>query len=350
MSIRGEINMRVRAGYTDHTHPDYVNAEHYGNYRKQIERQMMQNKLHAYKYYQALYESVKPIRGRAEQCKPIGQRRRDWETIEHRVEDGQDIYSARLYQTDVVQYYPDGAIKLVPDSWFTPLTAEFMHTHSPFYCYKRYNKLWVRIQGNDEDKHFPIATEGLMLVPQDLEQQANNGGYVYLPDEPVIVKQQVIDREKAKEVRAPLKPFLDWAKMFLKLSDGWIMAETKEQVSTPKYEYWRASYDYGLPEVKNSNGWGRDFYPKPMVEFLKSTDEVGYLKALCIISESLTEEENSLHKVVTLEENNRQIKVMNNRYKYEAIKAKLYRAVEQTGDLYKEVEVEVGGKAITKVI
>lgn len=348
-SIRAEINQRVRAEYHGHTHPDHINAENYGNFRKQIERKMMMDKLHAYKYYKALYESVKPIRGRAEECKPIGQRRRDWETIEHRVEDGQDVYSARLYNTDVVQYYPDGAIKLLPDSWFTPLTAEFMHTHSPFYCYKKYNKLWVRIQGNNEDKHFPIAKDGLMLVPTGGEVE---GGYMYLPDEPVIVKQQVIDRERAKEVRAPLKPFLDWAKMFLKLSDGWIMAETKEQVSTPKYQYWRASYDYGLPEVKNCNGWGRDFYPKPLVEFIKSTDEEGYLKALCIISESLSSSEDNLHKVVTLEENNRQtqVKVHNQRYTYEQIKAKLYRAVEQTGDLYKEVEVEVGGKAITKVI
>jgi hypothetical protein len=346
MSIRKmRINARIREEYDALTSGSVTVAE-YNNFITQVEREIMSDRLVGYSYYKNLYETVKPIRGRAEKVKPIGQRRRDWETIEHRVENGQDVYIARLYNTDVVQYYPDGGVKLVPDTWFTPLTAEFMHTHSPFYCYKKYNKLWVRLQGNNEDKHFPIPNEGLMLMPSDSN---TNGGYMYLPSEPVIMKQKVVDRDKAKEVRAPVKPFLDWAKMFMKLSDGWIMAETKEQIATPKYEYWSASYDYGLPEIKNMNGWGSDFYAKPMYDFLKDTDEVGYLKALCIISESLQAEEETLHKVVE-NENKRQIKVMNRRYTFDQIKAKLYRLSEQAGDIYKEVEVEVGDKALTKVV
>lgn len=345
-SLRWKYSCAVRDRYN--ALPDEVRngdgaPDVYRQTRKQVEREMMQDKMLAYTHYKNLYESTKPIRGRAEDIRPIGQRRRDWELIIHKVEDGQDVYCARLYNTDVVKYYPDGSVKLCIDSWATPLTAEFMHTHSPFYCYKRYNKIWVRLRGEDEDKHYPIDREnGLLLV-------SVNGRYE--PSEPVVVKQKVVDRQKAKDARAPLKPFLDWAKMFLKLSDGWIMAETKEQIATPRYEYWNASYMYNLPEIKNNNGWGRDFYPEPLIKFLQETDEEGYLKALCIISESLQPQEVQLHKVVENPENhNRQIKVHNYRYSYESIKAKLYRVMEQTGDIYKEVEVAVGDKALTKVI
>ena len=190
MSIRKQIKNEIMRRYEGHTHQEHMNTEQYNNFITQTEREFMNDRLHAYKYYKSLYESVKPIRGRTEECKPIGQRRRDWETIEHRVDNGQDVYSARLYNTDVVQYYPDGSIKLLPDSWFTPLTADYMHTHSPFYCYKKYNKLWVRLQGNSEDKHFPIPSDGLMLKPTDEETWNDpNGGYKMLPSEALVVKQ-----------------------------------------------------------------------------------------------------------------------------------------------------------------
>jgi hypothetical protein len=101
----------------------------------------MVNILSSYEHYKAKWENTKKIRGRAEVIKPIGQRRRTWETIEKR--DG-DVYACHLYQTDVVKYYPDGSIAFKAEQWSTPLSAEFMSMHSPFNCYKKHSKLWVQ--------------------------------------------------------------------------------------------------------------------------------------------------------------------------------------------------------------
>jgi len=349
MSIRRLINKEIMRSYEGHTHPEHMDTKRYNNFIEQTEREMMRDRKLGYDYYKALYESTKPIRGRAEECRPIGQRRRDWETIEHRVENGQDIYSARLYNTDVVQYYPDGGIKLVPDSWFTPLTADFMHTHSPFFCYKKYNKLWVRLQGENDDKHFPIPSEGLMLIPTD------DGRYE--PRDQIVIKQKVVDRVKAKQAREPMKPFLAWTKAFLSMSDGWIMAETKEQIATPSYEWWRANYDYGLPEIKGSQ-YGTGYAIEPMYQLLiDEASEDKWLHALCIITDDINEEEQSLQRIVKTEHPmndgkvvTRETKVLNKRFTYERVKNKVYKLAEQCGDIYKEVEVEVTGKAMTKII
>ena len=69
----------------------------------------MTNLLRSYEYYQKKWNDTKPIRGRAEVCKPLGQRRRTWETVEKRDIDGQEVYACHLYNTDVVMYYPHGS-------------------------------------------------------------------------------------------------------------------------------------------------------------------------------------------------------------------------------------------------
>ena len=69
----------------------------------------MVNILNSYEHYEKQWKQIKPIRGRTEVIKPIGQRRRTWETIEKRDD---DVYACHLYQTDVVKYYPDGSISI----------------------------------------------------------------------------------------------------------------------------------------------------------------------------------------------------------------------------------------------
>ena len=106
------------------------------------------SKLAGYEYYKNKFNEIKPIRGRAVECRPLGARHRDWEQVVHYVEDGMDVYGARLYQTDCVKYYPNGDIKLTAETWSTPITAAFIGNHSPFRCYKAYKKLWVSIKSD----------------------------------------------------------------------------------------------------------------------------------------------------------------------------------------------------------
>ena len=172
-----------------------------------------------YQDFKNLYDAIKPIRGRAEDVRPIGERRRDWERVEM---DG-DVVACRLYNTQVVRYYPDGRIGLRCGGWSSPLTADFAHTHSPWQCFKRHNKLWVMVPTETEKyMYYPVPTEG--------ELQFHLVGNYWSPVGDVVVEKRVVNRERAKEARAPYRPFLQWAKTFLKMSDGWIMHATRKEV------------------------------------------------------------------------------------------------------------------------
>ena len=187
-----------------------------------------------YEFFKDKWEKTKPIRGRSVDVRPIDnyRRYRDWETIEKRQvigSDGtqQEVYACHLYQTDVVLYYPDGSIGLQIGSWATPTTADFMTCHSPFYICKRYNKIWVYPNGHSVDEAYPIPEEGELRLVVGADGS-------YKPDRPIKIEKVVVDRTKAKDAREKIKPFIEWAKSFNKLTDGWVMQDTREQFV--KYE------------------------------------------------------------------------------------------------------------------
>lgn len=309
----------------------------------------MTNPMASYEYYSKKWADTKPIRGRVEVTKPIGQRRRHWETIEKR--DG-DVYACHLYHTDVVNYYPDGSVGLCCGSWATPTTAEFMSLHSPFNVYKRHSKLWVTVYGTDAPKVYPIPEKGeLRLYANVIGSQV-----VYEPKETITIKKSVVDRTKAKEVRGRLKGFLDWAKTFNKLSDGWIAHETREQFGTYKLEWWRCKWSYGLPEglfYQNYNG----FHAKheELYAFLQHCDDEGYMKVYLSMFDGVN---HNASKVVRVEQGKddqgrpsaQQVSLCDYRYTWEHVQRKIYEIADNSVDIRKEVEVPVGSKALTRVV
>jgi hypothetical protein len=123
-------------------------------------------------------------------------------------------------------------------------------------CYKKYNKLWVQVRNNKggENRLYPIpeTAEGLTL-----KYVGEGEAFTYEPTVAVVVEQTVVDRQKAKDARKPMKPFLDWSRMINKLSDGWVMNETREQFGTFKLNGWRGQYDYGVPsDIADFNWYG----------------------------------------------------------------------------------------------
>lgn len=85
-----------------------------------------------------IYEEVKPIRGRYPEQKPLGKNRRyTWMQIHKRsssrcVEDnplGEFVtsYACQLYQTDCVEFFPDGEIVLRVNQWRGPTTMMFLN-------------------------------------------------------------------------------------------------------------------------------------------------------------------------------------------------------------------------------
>jgi hypothetical protein len=309
------------------------------------------NMLSSYEYYKKQWEQIKPIRGRTEVVKPISQRRRTWETIEKLSE---DVYACRLYNTDVVKYYPDGSIGFTAEQWSTPLSAEFMSMHSPFGCYKKHSKLWVQVYGKtaEDTKHYPVPREGELRLYAEMV----GGQVLYAPKETITIKKSVVDRTKAKDARLKLKGFLDWAKTFNKLSDGWIHNDTREQFGTYKVEWWRATWDYGLPKDTLQGHWGRsETNAKVAYEFLQTCDDDGYMRMYLAMFDGDNCHERKVAKVVQGQDekgepNNSQIKLYDLQYKWEYVQRKIYEIADRAVDVRKEIEVEAGSKAMTKVV
>jgi hypothetical protein len=311
-----------------------------------------------YEFYKKKWEDTKPIRGRAVDTRPIDKYRRyrTWETIEKRMVavDGayQEVYACHLYDTDVVSYYPDGSIGLRIDTWATPTTAEFMSMHSPFYICKRYNKIWVYPKGHSVDEAYPLPENGeLRLV------MGENGDYK--PDRPIKIEKVVVDRTKAKDAREKIKPFIEWAKSFNKLTDGWVMHETREQfaIYTERLEHSWATLkvDYGLPDGVVQYRWTGTIdrvNPKQAYEYLQTCGDDGWMRVyLALTDEPDRAEESRLAKQVNLGDvgNNRVKKLYDVKFKWETLQSTIYTMVHNATDTTKKVEVEAG-KPMTKVV
>lgn len=181
------------------------------------------------------YNSVKPIRGRSTEVRPWGDRRRDWEQVICRVQsDGQCAYGARMHSTDVMLVLPNGNIIYNTDGRHTTTTAAFMNQliHG-FYVCKQYNKLWLQRHVGTEQ--FCAVLDKPTLVIWDTTNPNNQH---YRLAEPSTAKQKVIDPIKAKAERAKIKPFKDYMRNMLKLSDGCVSHELAAQYMTNMERYW----------------------------------------------------------------------------------------------------------------
>jgi len=173
------------------------------------------------------YEEVKPIRGRSGDIRPLGKRRRDWERI---VKVSESAYAIRLYSTDVVTYYEDGAIELRTGGWPSVSTTEMIAYHSPFQSVKRNKQVWVW----HSDKHKYIVPA---YINECLRMVRVDG--VYEPETPQVLKQRVVDRTSIKELREKISPFVKFTKTMLALSDGWINVKSMLELGGKKINGWR---------------------------------------------------------------------------------------------------------------
>lgn len=173
-----------------------------------------------YREAKQCYEEVKPIRGRSADVRPLGKRRRDWECI---VKVSDTAYAIKLYSTNVVTYHEDGSIDLCTGGWPSVSTAELIELHSPFRTVKRNRNVWAWYKLDGEDDINPAK----YLVPANgtpVKFVRRDGRYV--PETPQVLQQRVTDRTGIKELRAKIKPFLDYSKIMLNLSGGWLHLNT----------------------------------------------------------------------------------------------------------------------------
>jgi hypothetical protein len=309
--------------------------------------------MRSYEFYKDKWENTKPIRGRAVDVRPIDRYRRyrTWETIEKRQINGQDVYAAHLYDTDVVSYYPDGSIGLRIDTWATPTTADFMSMHSPFYICKKYNKLWVYPKGHGVDEAYPIPDNAELKLIVDAEGR-------YKPEKPIKIEKVVVDRSKAKEARERIKPFIDWARSFNKLTDGWVMQETRDQFTTyaenNNHNWFTLKADYGLPDGLVQYRWTGSVDKVDAVktyEYLQTCGDEGWMRVyLAMTADAERAEETRLARVMKLgQDTNRELKLYDVKFKWETIQSTIYNMVHNAVNTTKKIEVEAG-KPMTKVV
>jgi len=288
----------------------------------------------SYKFYEAKYNNTKPIRGRSTDVRPIGQRRRDWETIISRDVDGGKSYIANLYNTDCVEYFPNGDIVLRCGDWATPTTAEFIHEHSPFSCFKRYKKLWIQ----NRNELLPINGElHLKYLGEDKGWQ---------PAEEIVIQQRVVDRDLAKAARAPLMPFINFCEAFLKMSDGWIMHETRIQAGVEMSDWG----GYNHTKLNNTNEAFR-------YNYIATCDESEYLYIMSgYLSDTHHVEERRLAYTKTREVGTppntwqRRSEFYDCKYSQTLLRSRIFELAKRAKEIHKIVEVKPSGKAVTNAL
>jgi hypothetical protein len=316
--------------------------------------------LDMYKHFQERFDSTKPIRGRAVECRPIAKRSRDWETVvkvfvveEGALDvEGVTAYGAHLYQTDCVLYMPNGDIRVKTGGYATPTTAEFICRYLPrdMRCYKKYNKIWVDYKG----QAYPIDT----TKPTTLKY--NKFTDTYAVENPIPLMQKVVDRNKIKVARDKLQAFRDYAKIMLKLGDGWLSNDLVEQHAeqASQRDYWgRRSYNIG-GEVMASYTFSGQVSVNTAEKIYEALcgDESQFPKLLCMICAASDAEENRIIKQEQVEKTSyngtKYMETQTTReykYKHTTIDNRINFFIKKACDVYTTKEVEVG-KVVTNLL
>ena len=138
-----------------------------------------------------------------------------------------------------------------------------------------------------------------------------------------------MDRQKAKEARAPVMPFLAWAKTFMAMSDGWLMHETRKEVLRWGMDEARV-VSYSKREEVYKALTGGDMFPED--KYLPILFSV-----LCRRSDAVAT------RVSEVEGGN---KYYDMQFYYEFLKKQMFKIMEEHADIYKVVQVEAGDKPI----
>jgi hypothetical protein len=161
------------------------------------------------------FNDIKPIRGRAEDVRPLGKRSADFINI-HEVETSiMPAYAVRLYQTDIATYHADGRIVVKTGGWATSATTKALYRVLPTWDVRLVLRR-VRVCG-----YVVTEDEGLTFVPSD--PMITGGvpawdGYTLLNPKREYV--HAVNRKAANAVRKQYKHFNNWYKGYMSLREG----------------------------------------------------------------------------------------------------------------------------------
>ena len=127
----------------------------------------------------------------------------------------------------------------------------------------------------------------------------------------------------------------------LKISDGWVMHETRKALFG-----WNGK----------AYGTGQHAKDSELLEYVTSGDEEKWLRALCYATASMNYIERRVAEVVASEHEWRGSKHIYNtsfydiQIKFDTLKRHMYKLVEKNADIHDVVEVEATNKTMTGVV
>jgi len=176
------------------------------------------------------YNNVKPIRGRLDDCRPAGRRRKTELTIrkQHDAESNMDKYAVRLYATDVLTYRANrthGTIEVRLGNWPSQSTVQLLNEALPLRFNIYDSRVWVhcRKQGSAKEGYYAVHNEEVNIF-EDHE-------FV----NPASTLKHRINRQRANEIRKNFKGFKDYLRTTMKVRDeGFSVDEFKAVFGQPR--------------------------------------------------------------------------------------------------------------------
>jgi hypothetical protein len=260
-------------------------AKFYGTHKE-----FRMNGFFTYAGMRAKHESTKPIRGDGANAGliPLGKRNKTQEQLIRKVVGDQVVYACRLYDTDCIEYWPDGSVLIRDGGHNTQATGKFIHEWSPFACWRQYSQLWVRFANLNRDVvNYPVSAVGDRYEPYITVDM--NGSRQWKRVGKQTVTKQIVDRTAMANARAPMKPFLDYAKATLNMSDGWIMHGTRKEVLVEQGMKVTALH-------RNSVAYNKQLY------LAIQNDSDFYIAALCLLLPDHLARETRLSDVEIIDE------------------------------------------------
>jgi hypothetical protein len=164
-------------------------------------------RLRNYKQALALYNEVKPIRGREGDVRPMGKRSADHKTIRLN-EDGS--VACRLYSTDVVTFHEDKVVVYV-GGHATKSTVDFLNDVLTVGFCRFDNHIWMHATVGKVDGWYPLIGGSHFVL------RLSDKGFYSILENPVFPQVHEVNRKAANNVRAGVAHFKTYVRNMLKL-------------------------------------------------------------------------------------------------------------------------------------
>ena len=205
-----------------------------------------------YEFIRDHFKEVVPIRGRSQECKPLGQNRRfTWYEVAEKtncyMSEAEPLgrleksYACRLGKHDMVEFFLDGSIVIRDNHWHSPTSMGFLtHSLKAFGSIVSFSGKWYFQNHAGKQYLLPSNDEGLRIV-------VSEGGF-YTPTNPIQEYTLAVKRKEMNKHRKIFKEFMDYTRTMLAMDER-VTMDTEEAlgfqgrgvVGSPNY--WSARKD-----------------------------------------------------------------------------------------------------------